>query len=177
MKTIKKISMLVLATVISSFTLSCSKSDYGGSGGSAAEGTIKAKVDENWVETLEMVTFATEMMGTLQLQGNTGGTSSKAFVFTINGFEGTGTYDLGGEAGAIGTVATYSEIVVALSNPTAPETNNWTAPYEGGDKVGEIQVAEYEEGEYIKGTFHFEAKNTTGDDKKNVTEGSFYINF
>src|SRR5690554_842874 len=88
MKTIKKISMLVLATVISLFTLSCSKSDDGGSGGSAAEGTIKAKVDGTWVETLEMVTFATETMGTLQLQGNTGGTSSKAFVFTINGFEG-----------------------------------------------------------------------------------------
>lgn len=177
MKTIKKISMLVLATVISSFALSCSSSDDGGSGGSAAEGTIKAKVDETWVETLEMVTFATQVGTTLQLQGNTGGTSSKAFVFTINGFEGTGTYDLGGEAGAIGTVATYTEIVVDPSNPEDFEQTSWTAPYEGGDKVGEIQVAEYEEGEYIKGTFHFEAKNTTGDDKKNVTEGSFYINF
>lgn len=177
MKTIKKISVLFVATVISSFALSCSSSDDGGGPGDAAEGTITASVNGSTVTTLEMTTFATQVGTTLQLQGNTGGTSSKAFVFTINGFEGTGTYDLGGEAGAIGTVAIYSEIVVDLSNPTAPETNNWTAPYEGGDKVGEIKVAEYVEGDYIKGTFHFEAKNQSGEDKKNVTEGSFHIEF
>ena len=38
MKTIKKISVLFVATVISSFALSCSSSDDGGGPGDAAEG-------------------------------------------------------------------------------------------------------------------------------------------
>src|SRR5690554_6068349 len=101
MKTIKKISMLVLATVISSFALSCSSSDDGGGGGSAAEGTIKAKVDGTWVTTAKEayghpMTTATLMAGMLNLYGTNAETSSKAFVINVNGFDGTGTYDVGG---------------------------------------------------------------------------------
>lgn len=182
MKTsVKKIGLLFIATVISSFALSCSSSDDGGGGGSASEGTIKAKVDGTWVETLKEVaghpiTVASVNWGTLHMQGNTGGTSSKAFVINVGGFEGVGTYDFGGE-NFVGVNASYTEIVVDPSNPMDFQQTIWAAPYEGGAKVGEIQVAEYIEGDYIKGTFHFEAKNQDGDDKKNITEGSFHIKF
>lgn len=183
MKTIKKISVLFMATVISSFALSCSSSDDGGGGGIASEGTIKAKVDGTWVETMKEIsghpiTVASVSMGTLHMQGTAGTTSTKGFVINVNGFDGVGTYDVGGGTTGLGAAnATYTEIEVDPANPMDFEHTEWTAPYEGGEKVGEIQVSEYEEGEYIKGTFHFEAKNTSGDDKKNITEGSFFINF
>ncbi len=178
MKTsVKKITLLFIATVISSFALSCSSSDDGGGGGSAAEGTITAKVDGTSVTTLEMVTFATQVGTVLQMQGNTGGTSSKAFVFNLMGFEGVGTYKIGGDdLEFLAANASYVETEVDLSNPMAPETNTWFAPYTD-EEVGEIKVSEYVEGDYIKGTFHFKAKRTEGDDIKNITNGSFNVNF
>ncbi len=178
MKTIKKISVLFVATVISSFALSCSSSDDGGGPGDAAEGTITASVNGSTVTTVEIATFASESTGFLQINGNTGGTSSKAIVINVTGFEGVGTYDIGGGSTGLGAAnATYTEIIVDLSNPTAPETTIWAAPYDGGAKVGEIQVSEYVEGDYVKGTFHFEAKNQDGEDMKNITNGSFFIYF
>lgn len=173
MKTIKFICACFLVTT-SFFVTSCSSDDDGGGGGSAAAGTITAKVDGNNVTTLEMTTFANQVGSMLSIQGNTGGTSSKAIVLNITSFDGVGTYDIGGTLGLGQANASYTEITVDISNPTAFESKIWSAPYEGGDKVGEINVSEVTETN-IKGTFTFSAKNTDDNSMKQITQGSFNV--
>ncbi|WP_396151412.1 DUF6252 family protein [Flavobacterium sp.] len=173
MKTIKFICACFLVTT-SFFVTSCSSDDDGGGSGSAAAGTITAKVDGNNVTTLEMTTFANQVGSMLSIQGNTGGTSSKAIVLNITTFDGVGTYDIGGTLGLGQANASYTEITVDISNPTAFESKIWSAPYEGGDKVGEINVSEVTETN-IKGTFTFSAKNTDDNSMKQITQGSFNV--
>lgn len=173
MKTIKFICACFLVTT-SFFVTSCSSDDDGGGSGSAAAGTITAKVDGNNVTTLEMTTFANQVGSMLSIQGNTGGTSSKAIVLNITSFDGVGTYDIGGTLGLGQANASYTEITVDISNPTAFESKIWSAPYEGGDKVGEINVSEVTETN-IKGTFTFSAKNTDDNSMKQITQGSFNV--
>jgi hypothetical protein len=176
MKTIKFICAYLLVTT-SMFIASCSSDDDGGGGGSAAAGTIRAKVNGTTVTTLEMVTFATQVGPVLQIQGNTGGTSSKAFVMNITTYDGVGTYDIGGGSTGLGLAnASYVETTVDLSNPTAPDIKTWSAPFEGGEKVGEIKISEVTD-TAIKGTFFFTAKNVSDNSTKEITEGSFNIEF
>jgi len=175
MKTIKFICACFLVTT-SIFLTSCSSDDDGGGGGSAAAGTITAKVDGSWVTSMEMTTFAYQVGSMLSIQGNTGGTSSKAFVFNITTFDGVGTYDIGGTLGLGQANASYTEITVDISNPTAFESKIWSAPYEGGDKGGEIKISEITD-THIKGTFSYSAKNTDDGSMKEVTEGSFNVEF
>src|SRR5690606_9947542 len=100
-------------------------------------------------------TFASINSGSIQIQGNTGGTSSKAIVMTIVGYDGVGTYPIGGGANVF-TVASYVETEVDLSNPTNPEVVTWSAPYD--DSVaGEINISEVTDTK-VKGTFSFTAK-------------------
>lgn len=172
----KAIKILCACLIVSTslFTTACSSDDDGGGGGSAAEGTLTAKVDGASVTTLEMVTYATQSGNFLQIQGNTGGTSSKAFVLNVTTFDGIGTYDIGGTAGLGQANASYTEITIDLANPTAPETNIWAAPYDGGDKVGEVRISEITD-THIIGTFNFSAKNPDDDSIKQITEGSFNV--
>jgi hypothetical protein len=167
-----KQSLILLLMSFSLVTLSsCSSDDDAGGGGQAAEGTITAKVNGTSVTTLEMVTFANLSSGTLMLQGNTGGTSSKAFNFTIIGYDGIGTYPFGGGAN-IFNVASYIETEVDLNDPANPTVETWNAPYDD-TQVGEINISEQTE-THIKGTFSFEAKDANGT-MKSVTEGSFNV--
>lgn len=172
----KKIKLICAFVVVTTFTLftSCSSDDNGGGGGNAAAGTIKAKVDGTTVTTMEMVTFANQVGSMLQIQGNTGGTSSKAFVLNVTTFDGVGTYDIGGAGGLGQANASYTEIIVNLSNPMATETKVWAAPYTGGDKVGEIKISEIT-ATHIKGTFNFSAKRTEDGSMKQITEGAFNV--
>ncbi len=152
-------------------TFSCKSDDDGGGGGSAAEGTITAKVDGNGFTSVEMATFATISGGSIQIQGNTGGTSSKAIVMTITSYDGVGTYPIGGGANVF-NVASYVETEVDLSNPTNPNVVTWAAPFDD-TQVGEINISELSDS-HIKGTFSFQAKNADGN-IKNITEGSFNV--
>ncbi len=176
MKTIKQLNifaLLLISTAI--FTFSCKSDDDGGSGGSAAAGTITAKVNGTTITTMEMVTFAHNVSGSLSIQGNTGGTSSKAFSMLILNFDGVGTYPIGGGAN-IANSASYSEIVVDINNPMNSQTYNWQAPYDA-NQAGEVKITEVTDA-YVKGTFTFQCKNVNGDGSiKNVTEGSFNVNF
>jgi len=158
--------------VVSSLSVSCKSDDDGGGGGSAAEGTVTAKVNGNGFTSVEMATFASINSGTLMVQGNTGGTSSQAIVLQIIGFDGTGTYPIGGGAN-IYNVASYTETDVDLSNPTNPDVVTWQAPYDDS-QVGEINISEVTDTK-VKGTFSFQAKNADGN-IKNITEGSFNVN-
>lgn len=175
MKNLKQIMLLVMTVTMVSLT-SCSKDDDGGGdggGGGAAVGTITAKVNGSQITTLDLVTFANISSGTLQIQGNTGGTSSKALVLTIIGYDGAGSYDLGGGANVF-NVASYVETEVDLANPSNPDVQTWQAPFDD-TLVGEINISE-ETDTHVIGTFNFQAKNVNGDQSmKNVTEGSFNI--
>ncbi|MEZ4795717.1 MAG: DUF6252 family protein [Flavobacteriaceae bacterium] len=173
MRTLKQFMLLVMTMSLVSLS-SCSKDDDGGGGGSAELGTIVAKIDGASMTSVEIATFASLNSGTLQIQGNTGGTSSKAIVLTVIGFDGEGTYPLGGGAN-IFNVAAYQETDVDISNPTNPEVRIWQAPYDDTE-VGEINVSEVTE-TYIKGTFSFSAKKSDDNSIKNITEGAFNIEF
>jgi len=162
----------MMMLVVSSLSISCKSDDDGGGGGSAAAGTISAKVDGSQFNSVEMATFASINSGSIQIQGNTGGTSSKAIVMTIVGYDGVGTYPIGGGANVF-TVASYVETEVDLSNPTNPEVVTWSAPYD--DSVaGEINISEVTDTK-VKGTFSFTAK-AEGGSTKTITEGSFNVN-
>lgn len=178
MKKMFKIGFLsLLASTIFFTNTSCTSDDDGGGGGTAAAGTITAKVNGSTVTTLNMVTFANQVGSMLSIQGNTGGTSSKAFVLNITSFDGVGTYDIGGGTGGLGLAnASYTEISVNLSNPMASTTKVWQAPYTGGAKVGEIKISEAT-ATGVKGTFQFSCKNSDDNSTKEVTQGSFNVNF
>ena len=102
----------------------------------------------------------------IRVQGSN--SDGEGMVLTIMGFEGTGTYELGGEI-SIFTNAIYTE--TDLSNPM--DTQTWLAPYDE-TIVGEIQVSE-KTATNIKGTFSFSGKNEEGGTIKEVTSGSFNV--
>ena len=87
----------------------------------------------------------------------------------MGGFEGVGTYDIGGGANVFGN-ASYTEVDVA--NPSDSET--WVAPFDS-TIAGKISVSEVSDTS-IKGTFNFKGKNADGTFKE-ITEGSFDVNF
>ena len=156
---------LSIATLVS-----CSKDDDGGNGGSAAAGTIEASVDGSSFTSIEMATTAIEqdVNGSTMIRVQGSNSDGEGMVLTIMGFEGTGTYELGGEI-SVFTNAIYTE--ADLSNPM--DTQTWLAPYDE-TIVGEIQVSE-KTATNIKGTFSFSGKNEEGGTIKEVTSGSFNV--
>lgn len=177
MRLIKQSLFLMLLSFVT--IASCKKDDDGGETGPAAEGTIQASIDGKAFTSLSMVTFATKVSAggsnIISFQGNNGGTSSQAIVFTLNGITETGTYEIGGKS-SISIVASYTETKVSLSNPGSPDISTWQAPYD--DTVaGEIKISELSDSKIV-GTFHFKGKNTLGDSSvKEVKSGSFNIKF
>ncbi len=172
MKTIKKMMYTTLIALALVFTAtSCSKDDDGGDGGDAASGIVKGKVDGTLVSSTTQLTSAMII--------NAGGTSTasiqgtnmdgKGFNFTINGYEGVGSYNIGGGANVF-VVANYIE--GNASNPSA--TKIWTAPYDTS-VAGEINISESSDSN-VKGTFEFTGKNDDGTTKV-ITEGSFNVDF
>lgn len=172
MKNFKRAILLFMAVVAISFT-SCSNDDDGGNGGGAASGTIAAKVSG-------VADFMSDPIITTAVKSDGGGTSSLTItgntmngrnisLSIMGGFQGVGTYGIGGGANVFGN-ASYTE--TDLTNPTNPVI--WVAPY---DTVvaGEIKVSEISDTN-IKGTFYFKGKNADGN-FKDVTEGAFDVDF
>ncbi|PKP26840.1 MAG: hypothetical protein CVU03_01360 [Bacteroidetes bacterium HGW-Bacteroidetes-2] len=172
MKTMKNTMYLMLIGLALIFTTtSCSSNDDGGDGGNAASGIVKAKVNGTNISSTKQLTTATQVdaggVTTVLIQGTN--MDGKGFNFTINGFEGIGTYPIGGGAN-IFVVANYVE--GNAQNPL--ETQIWTAPYDTSVS-GEIQISEVT-ATTIKGTFEFTGKNNDGT-FKTITEGSFNVDF
>jgi hypothetical protein len=169
MKNLKQIMLFVMTITMVSLT-SCSKDDDGGNTGPAASGTITAKVNGSQFTSIQAATFATLATGggqtTLILQGNT---STQGVSFTVNGYNGVGTYEISNSNVFI--VATYIEPNV--SDPANSQT--WSAPFQDSGIVGELNISE-ETDTMIKGTFSFTGKNSNDDSTKNITEGSFNVN-
>lgn len=153
---------------------SCKKSDDGGPGGDAAQGTIKASIDGKAFTSLKMTTKATRVNAAgktmITLQGNDA--SGKALVFTIMGVETAGTYNIGGGANISVTLG-YTEI--NISNPT--DTKTWQAPFDSSI-AGEIKIAELTD-KVIKGTFSAKAKGNTSSNTSTVdiANGAFNMSF
>ena len=168
MRTLKQ--FMLFAALLGAFAFSsCSSDDDGGNPGdvTAGSGTISAKIDGNSFTSLEMTSIATKVnaggQSTLVIQGNT---QSQAFQFTINAYDGLGTYEF--TDANVFRIASYIEPNV--SNPA--NTQTWSAPYENSGVAGEISISE-ETDSSIKGTFFFTGKNANDGSTKSITEGSF----
>jgi hypothetical protein len=157
-------------------TTSCSKSDDGDGGGAAASGILTANVDGTSYQSMEISSSATiAITGSVKnlviIASNSDG---NAFAFTILGYDGTGTYPIGGGANIFNT-ASYTETNVNLSNPTASTTEIWQAPFDDVE-TGTITISEETENKVI-GSFNFKCKNVGGNNSiKNMTKGLFNLN-
>ena len=172
MKNLKKIMLLVMTITMVSIT-SCSNDDDGGNAGNAGSGVLTAKVGGTNYQSLEISSSATIANSGQNLIVIATNSDGNAFAFTIFGFDGVGTYPLGGGAN-ITNSASYSETDVDLSNPQNSTTELWQAPYDD-TMVGEIRVSEISDTKVI-GTFDFTCKNVGGDQSiKTITEGSFNL--
>jgi hypothetical protein len=165
--------MLLVMTMSLVSLSSCSKDDDGGSGGGAASGTLTAKVDGTSYQSMEISSSATIANGGQNLIIIASNSDGNAFAFTILGFDGVGTYPIGGGANIFNS-ASYTETDVDLNNPQNSTTEVWQAPYDD-TMVGELKVSEVTD-DKVKGTFEFTCKNVNGDQSvKTITEGSFNL--
>lgn len=171
MKTLKILSLILFVSVS---VMSCKKDDDGGDSAdnNAASGTITAKVDGANFTSNTSFTVATRITAggqtTLTLQGSNNG--GKGIVMIINGFEGAGSYDIGGGSNVF---VTGSYVEANASNPSASQT--WMAPFDQ-TVAGEINISEVNDTKVL-GTFNFTGKNSNNNSTKNITDGNFNINF
>ncbi|MCK8481347.1 DUF6252 family protein [Psychroserpens algicola] len=173
MRNFKQFMLFVMVGSLLSLT-SCSSDDDGGGAGSAGSGVLVAKVDGTSYQSLEISSSATVANGGQNLIIIATNSDGKAFAFTIFGYEGVGTYPLGGGANIFNT-ASYTETDVDLNNPQNSTTEIWQAPYDD-TMVGELRVSEETDSKVI-GTFDFTCKNVGGDQSvKTITDGSFNLN-
>lgn len=170
MKTMYKTICMVL--VAAAVLTGCSKDDDGGSGGTAAAGTVKAKVDGANFTSMEVTSAASETTvagsTTITLQGSS--TDGNAISIIINGFDGIGTYEISDSNVFVN--ATYLE--ANINDPMNSQT--WSAPFQDSGVTGEIKVSEKTD-TGIKGTFNFTAKNANDNSMKEITDGSFNLDF
>lgn len=173
MKTSKNLVLIFLFGLFQLSFVSCSGDDDGGSGGSAALGTITAKVDGANFSSISMATFATKQVvgsgTTFIIQGNDA--SGKAIQIILNGTDGNaGTFQISNSS--IANVASYTE--TNISNPANSQV--WAAPYENSGNIGSVTITEVTSTN-IKGNFSFTGRLQGGTSLKQITEGAFNINF
>jgi len=170
MKTIKH-SIYTGLIALSLVFAGCSSDDDGGDGGNAAPGTMSAKVNGANFNSGAQFTSANQVNAggstTLTILGSD--MSGKAINLIINGFDGTGTYEIGSGVGGIAITASYIE--TNIQNPANSQT--WQAPYEGSGVAGEINFSEA--GDTVVGTFSFTAKNSNDNSTKEITQGAFNV--
>ena len=172
MKTLK-FSLLYLIFGLIAFNLSsCNKDDDGGDGGTAAPGTVKAKIDGSSFESSQLASQATlvDLGSTYTINIIGTDLSGNNLSLILNGVVGPGTYVIGGD-NMVSISGSYTEI-----NTSTFQSSTWQAPYEGGVEVGEINISEFSE-ENVKGTFSFTAKNSDDDSFKSITKGAFNMDF
>lgn len=175
MKTLKKISILFFATVLSTSIISCSGDDEGNPVPPVAlEGQITASVGGNNFTSITQGTTAVKVATgdayTITIQGTDLG--GRQIQLILNGVDGTtGTYEISPEA-SISAIGTYIEI-----NTTTFTSQTWVAPFENSGVTGSITITEISDTN-IKGTFNFTARNQEdAQDSKAITGGSFNVNF
>ncbi|MCY1508214.1 hypothetical protein D9M68_425150 [compost metagenome] len=168
MKNFKKLMVggLILFTIAA-----CKKDKNGGDGGTAAEGTVKAKIGGSSWTSISMSTSAQYVAAgkVLTLMGVDA--SGKTINIIVNNYDGsTGTWEIPNGLGGIAVTASYIEVNLGGSSKT------YVAPYSGSGLIGKVQISEFSKTGSVKGTFNFKARNQSDNsDFKEVTEGSFNI--
>jgi hypothetical protein len=169
MKTLKKLSLIAFMALA---IASCKKDDDGGGDGGAAQGTITAKVNGTNFTSNTALTVANQVNAggntTVTIQGSDN--SGKGIVLIMNGFDGMGSYNIGGGANVF---VTGSYVEANANNPQNSQT--WMAPFDD-NVAGEINISEVTDTKIV-GTFNFTAKNTNNSTMREVTDGSFNVNF
>ncbi len=160
MKTLKKLTYLVVMISLITFT-SCSKNnDNNDDNNSGGEEYLTAKIDGANYEAAQspaVIVSATISSGIFVLTGgNNNGDTVRA---TINGYTGTGTYTTGDNINNTNS----------LSYITLP-ANSWISTFDIG--TGTLNIT-LEDGEYVEGTFSFEGYNAMDQTTKNITNGKF----
>jgi len=167
-----KISNLKLVTiaflVVLSFS-SCSNDDDDATG-SVGEGTMTAKIDGasfSNSNSAGQATIASLPLGdNLVIQASN--SDGKSINIVINGYTGTGTYEIN-SSGTNPNTGIYTETDIA--NPT--NTQIWQAPYQNSS-IGTVKITE-ETATAVKGEFSFKAKNAGNNTVKDITEGFFNL--
>ena len=173
MRNLRQFMLLIMTVSLVTLT-SCSNDDDGGGPSTAGSGVLAAKVDGTSFQSLEISSSATVANGGQNLIIIASNSDGNAFAFTILGYDGVGTYPIGGGANIFNS-ASYTETDVDLNNPQNSTTEIWQAPYDD-TMVGELRVSEETETKVI-GTFDFTCKNVAGDQSvKTITDGSFNLN-
>lgn len=165
--------MLLIMTVSLVTLTGCSSDDEGDNGvNTAPSGVLVAKIDGASYQSMEISSSATVANNGQNLVIIATNSEGKAFSFTVFGYEGAGTYQIGGGSNITNT-ASYTETDV--SNPQNPSTEIWQAPYDD-TQAGSLTITE-ETDSKVKGTFSVKCKNVNGDNSiKDITEGSFDLN-
>lgn len=166
MRNIKNFMLLLMT--ISLVTLSGCSSDYNDGGGSAAQGTITAKIDGASFTSIDIASMASLVAAsnTLSLQGNDA--NGNSIIMFINGYNDTGTYNFDGNSIPL-NIAIYLEI--DINNPTNVET--WTAPYQAALN-GSVTITQ-ESDDNIQVMFEFTGQNANDMSTKAITNGSFSL--
>ena len=169
----KNLKIVCLIAFVGLAIISCKKDDNGGDGGgSAVEGLVTAKVNGADFTSNSDFTVASKVTAngntTVTIQGSDN--SGKGIVLIINGFEGMGSYDIGGGSNVF---VTGSYVEANASNPQ--NSQSWMAPFDD-NVAGEINISE-STATKIVGTFNFNAKNTNNNSMKEITDGNFDVNF
>lgn len=171
MRTLKNFMLLLMTVSLVSLT-SCKSDDDGGGAGAAGAGTLVATVDGVAYQSVDIASSATIANSGQNLIIIAANSDGNSFAITIAGYDGPGTYPLGGGAN-IFNVASYQETMVDLNNPQNSTTEIWQAPYDD-TQVGEINISD--DTDNVIGTFEFSAKNVGGDQSiKDITNGSFNL--
>jgi hypothetical protein len=169
--TMKNLTNLFLGCLILITIAACKKNDDGGSGGSAGDGVMQAKVSGTSWTSSKISTSAqyVALAKSLTMLGTDA--SGKAINIIINNYDGsTGTWQIPNGVGGIAVTASYME--TNITNPTSSKT--YAAPYSGSGVIGEIKISEFSNSGSVKGTFKFKARNQNDNaDFKDITEGSF----
>lgn len=171
MKNFKRFMLLVVVGSLLTFSTSCSNDD----GAApivlppAAQGLMTAKIDGQDFESFSLSSSATLTNNGQSLILIATNSDGIGFSFNLLGYEGPGTYNLGGGIN-LATSASYSETDV--TDPFNPSTELWQAPY-SDDVAGTVTISE-ETDTKVVGGFEFTCKNTGGDNSiKTITNGAF----
>lgn len=171
MRNFKQFMLFIMIGSLVTLTSCSNDDDSSGGDGNAASGTLVAKVDGTSFQSMEISSTATIANGGQNLIIIASNSDGNAFSMSVFGYDGPGTYPLGGGANITNT-ASYSETDV--SNPQNPSTEIWQAPFDATE-VGFITITE-ETDTKVKGNFEFMCKNVGGDQSvKDITEGGFNL--
>ncbi len=162
MKTMKKLTYLLLMIAAVSFTACSNNDDDNNDGdGNTGEEYLTAKVDGvSWeaAQTPAVIVSATNQNGILIVHG--GKNDGQTIRINIFNYNGVGSYTSGDN------ITNTNSMSYSTLSPVA----SWTSTFDIG--TGTLQVTS-DDGTTIEGTFSFEGFNAEDGTTKSITNGNF----